>query len=298
MEKWTAKEVKEKGNLLLKNMVEFCNNKITKEEYGKILKEIFETSKLSQYVKNKENLAIKKYNDEQIQEYINVANIIQDLVNVIYREQDNLTIENNTIIRVLDMVITSETKIKGDIEYNKLLDAIPKEALQQMDKELIKPKDVETDINTLVSIEFLVGHFSKSFVPLFYNPTMNYAKIDFCLFITDVILSHYGIKTMIELESGEGNEGYKDARNSISKVLSFSKREPKFKKTQVYYSITKYQNLLEVRELAEYKEAKKELLKTIIQMLKDNKTANDMINECISKLFKQGWWFNEKNNKK
>lgn len=298
MEKWTAKEVKEKGNLLLKKLVEFFNDKITKEEYGTILKEIFETSKLSKCVKNKENLAIKKYNDAQMQKYIDVANILQDLVSMIYKEKDNLTIENNTIIRILDMVITSETKIEGDIEYNRLLEAIPKEVLKQMDKELTKPKDIEKDRNNLVSIDFLMGDFSTSFIPLFYTPTMNYAKIDFCLLLTDIILSYYDIETKIELESGEGNESYKDARNNISKILLFAEREPKFKKTQVYNTMTKYKNLFDVRDSKEYKEARKELVKTIIQMLKDKKTANDMINECISKLFKQGWWFNEKNSKK
>lgn len=309
MEKWTAKEVKEKGRLLLENQVKWFSDEITKEEYEKAIKDVFkeidkekerlenDMSKTDITEKMKNSLEIIRYNHDALQGYIDVANLIKDFANKIANAHKKLSSDNTTILRILDMVIASETRIEGHLEYNKLLNAIPKEAKEKIDKELAKEKDIDADIKELVSIEFLSGHFAKSFIPLFESPTLQYAVIDFCLFISDLLLSRYGVKTTLNMETGEGNENYKDARSHIAKVLAFSEREPKFKKTQVYATITKYQNLFGVLESQEYIDAKKGIANTIGQMLKENKTADDMLNECIQELFKQGWWFNDKDNK-
>ena len=301
MELWNKRQVDKNGKEMLLASISHVNGNITLKEREKISEDFFkpfhDVLKLD-YEKSKIERENANTNMDNMKPYIFNADNLSKIKYNIQKAQQTFSDDNITLIRILDMIITSETKIEDEIEYNKLLDAIPEEAKEKMPKELITRKDVEKSIDELPSIEFMIkknnGLFGDKVMRLLDDPIHQFAMISFYIFICDGICANFGITENVELEFGTTNEEYKDAVKDIKRVFAFGKRVKGFEKTHVYKALLNYTNLIDVLDREEYKQQQKELFKPLRELIQKGAKLEEMTELVKDNLFKQGWWYYDK----
>lgn len=294
MELWNEKQVEAEGKKIIESTIDFLNGDININERQKIVDDYF--------AKFQETLSDEaKKNLKRVEPYLVASDNLVKLYGIRKKADNIFTDTNMTLIRILDMIIATETRIEGEKQYNALLEAIPEEAKKQMPKELLERKNVEETIDKHVSLEFILNKekspMPNDFISLFDNPTFQFAQIWFCCYLCDAITSAFLIKKTVNMDLGTTNETYDATKTNIERVFLFAKdRIKNYKKTQLYMTMNKYIHLIDVIDKnEEYKKAQKELLPRLYKMIKEgNADANKLIAECGQELFKQGWWYDDK----
>lgn len=294
MELWNKKKIEEEGKAILESTIDFLNGELKADARQKIVDDFF-----ARFKDDFSDEASK--NMHSVEPYMVASDNLVKLYTMRNKADKSFTEDNMTLIRILDMIIATETRIEGEKQYNKLLEAIPEEAKKQMPKDLLERKNVEETIDKHVSLEFILDKekspMPNDFIRLFDNPTFQFARIWFCCYLCDVISVTFFSDKSVKAELGTSNETYQATKTNIERVILFARdRIKNYKKTQLYMTLNKYVHLIDVLDSnQEFKQKQKELLPILSKMIKEEKAdAEQLIKECEQELFKQGWWFNDK----
>lgn len=295
MEKLEKKEIDKLGKDLIIKYIDYLNNNnMFKRNFDDIFKEF----------RNKIGLDIKadikeedlKANIDNASKYMHAIADLDFLRRVLEASQESFIKDNVIIIRVFDNIILSEQKIADATEYNKLLDAIPKEAKEKMSKTLTARKDVEKLKQELVSFEFIFGtaKLEQALKDRLENATFQYARQVFCLMIMDAILSFHKIDKELQILLPMQIDEYDDATAKIKAFFEKGKRVKDFKKTELYLKYYKYINLHKVLKYKEFEAEQKQIVSELFEMILKEADATKMLKLCEDNLFKQRWWYYDK----
>lgn len=289
------------------------NGEITKTEAKKIGKELLNLfarykeatiSKDEFTQKSNEKLLIldkNKKNFTKIQEYIKAETSLTELIEDLSYKSKVAIINYSTLARLLDLVILSEERIKKDIEYNNLIDAIPLDAKKQISKQLITKRDIDQEINTQCSLEFISTKFKDKILYSIQLATKDFAVYDAYLFAIKTIFKHYGVSTIRAYNSKDFEE-YKEVVEDIEELEEYIERQPKFRKTKVYDYLQFFTRLDKIRYTKDYKQSEDELKPQIIKLVLSQDTSDyinvketekKILNLCIDKLVGERWWKDE-----
>lgn len=295
MEKLEKKEIDKLGKDLITKYIDYLNdNNMFKRNFDGVFKEF--RNKIGLDIKTNIKEEDLKANIDNASKYMHAIADLDFLRRVLEASQDSFIKDNIIIIRVFDTIILSEQKIADATEYNKLLDAIPKEAKEKMSKTLTARKDIEKLKQELVSFEFIFGKakFEQALKDRLENATFQYARQVFCLMIMDAIISFHKIDKELQILLPMQIDEYDDATSKIKAFFEKGKRVKDFKKTELYLKYYKYINLHKVLKYKEYEAEQKQIVNELFEMILKEEDATKMLELCEDNLFKQRWWYYDK----
>lgn len=295
MGKLEKKEIDKLGNNLIARYVDYLNNNNTlKKDFDYVFREFRNKIGLDAEAEiTKEEL---EANYDNASKYISTIADLDFLRRVLEASQESFISDNIVIIRVFDAIILSEQRIEDATEYNKLLDAIPKEVREKMNTALTTRKDTDKMKNDLISFEFIFNNvkFEQALKDRLENATWQYARQVFCLMVMDAIISFYKIAKEIKILLPMQIDEYDDATRKIQAFFEKGKRVKNFKKTELYLKYNKYINLHKVLKYKEYEAVQKQIISELFEMIKKGEDATKMLELCEDNLFKQRWWYYDK----
>lgn len=289
MQLWEEEYIKALGIQRIENLIKYINGDLSLNEYNQ---------KQDEYrgqFKPFTDISVKNYEAGMLYDFT-----AQTLLNLdsTYNNMLHAFASNNADVRyILDMIFTSEIRIAGEIEYNRLLDAIPNEAKKEMPEEVLKRKDIQETINTTANLEYAISKEGKSkgeaTTDMLENPTYLYARMMFIVLIFETIYKTFKLKNKIKLKDPiKNNEDFETVTKNIKKVfVCGNERIKNFEDTIFYKRFNHYQNIEKVIERKDYKEEAKKQEKIIKERIYEQVPGQKILNEIEQNLFKQGWWY-------
>lgn len=288
MQLWEKEYIKSLGLGRIENAIDFINGDLSLTEYDKITHEY--TEQFQPFT----DTSAQNYESGFL--YDNAAQSLLSLCNIYNNTLDSFNSNNSDVTYILGMIITSETRIEGEIEYNKLLDAIPEEARGQIPVNLLKRKDIEKSIDTLPCLEYALKveeRKGRATTDMLENPIYLYARMMFIQLIFKTIYKTFNITKRIELKDPiKNNDDFETVVRDMAKVFIYGEERIKdFGKTIFYKRFNHYRNIDKVIEKQEYKQEAEKQEKVIQEMLSKQIKGEEILIEIERNLFKQGWWF-------
>lgn len=286
---WEKEYIKSVGTDLLNNTIKYLNDELSFPDYEKMRKEHAERFRPFNDTSSKNYESMFIYDDLMVL-LVNLRLQYRDRVKNFYES-------NSDIVYIMQLIQGAETQIRGELEYNLLLDAIPEETKKTMNKEIIKRKNVEETINTLASLNFAIDKEKKDnpISALLVAPTYTYIEAQCIKLIYDVICEEYNLKEKVILKDLLKQDTFLNASKTIKTINNIGKvRIPKYEDTLFYKRINKYIHIQDVMKQEEYKEAEKKARERIKKYIKKEIKQTDkgllLLDDLMEILADKGWW--------
>lgn len=288
---WEKEYIKSLGLDLLNNTIKYLNNELSFPEY-----EVIRKKHADRFLPFTEN---QRKNYEKMMIYDDLM-VFLTFLRPHYKDKIMDFYESNAdLLYILNLILLAETQIKGEMEYNMLLHAIPKDIRETLDKDVAKEKDIDKSINTLASLNFAVDKEKKGDNPIsaiLENPTLTYCETLCIRLIYDVVCEEYGIKEKVLLPATLKQETYISVIKTIKQINAIGNiRIRNYEDTLFYKRLNKYIHLADVKNTKEYKEAEKKAKERIKKYIKNELKTTDkgllLLDDLMEILAVKGWWF-------
>lgn len=229
--------------------------------------------------------------------------LLSELNSFYIKANNKFIYEINTLIQLFSMFVIAETSISKDIEYNKLVDAIPKEAKEKIASGLVKKRNIKKATKDLTSLDFVLSEpFASDLNRHVDNATYQYAIMYFCVLIIDAINQENELnikdiknKMLNKMQDIQEYEYFKDSTKVLFDFGNARLNKKEFQETKFYKLYSKFTTLdkMIIAEDTELNKAASFFNCKLLLMLDGQTKASDLIKECSQELFKQGWWYGD-----
>ena len=283
---------------VLTSYIEYQYNETTAQKVKDLLKTFYDARlQIEQNQADKD--APKKLKIINTTQYY--MDVLSELDNIYLKAHDKFVYEVNTLIQLFSMFVIAETSISKDIEYNKLLEAIPKETLNELPKKLTKTRDIKKQTKALSSLDFVLSEpFVSDLNRHVDNATYQYAVMYFCIVSLDAVKDNNKLDVKIHFDNMLDIQEYEYFKECARVLFDFGDarlNKKEFHATKFYKLYSKFIELDQVITQADatpFKKAVKVEHTALCNLLKEQRAkASDLIMECSQELFKQGWWYGD-----
>lgn len=301
--KITPKSLENLSKDVLTTYIEYMNDETTAQKVKDNLKLFYEIKAEIDEAEKRDEMDVyfEKPDFEKIlnstQYYMDT---LSELNSISIKAHNKFVYEINTLIQLFSMFVIAETSISKDIEYNKLVEAIPKEAKEKISKELVKARNIKKASKELTSLDFVLSEpFVSDINRHVDNATYQYAIMYFCILIVDAVIQNNKLEaktTYNKLLDIQEYEYFKDCARVLFDFGDARLNKKEFHETKFYKLYSKFIELDKVitqEDTAPLKQAVSFEKCKLLQSLDERKKAVDLITECSQELFKQGWWYGD-----